>query len=262
MPVYDPQMTAQKAEASLPRDVDAMYINATQRKARGRIAPPVLEVVEELKKQKIHLFNVGPWAHLVPCGSAGTFTFPACPDDKEYVEMTQSLSVIEDELVIASEKEYKRLQDSGHHIALEILGEGRGRDARYSLRHVGVFIAKGEKPTKEEIKEAKNHLYKHCAEIVQDMRTMWDIDRKLAHDVMSPKVHMTAARVLNLTDEPWMVQSNPQQSIRCPYCRTNIEPEAAICHNCKNITNPQEYANLKMRESQVIPTAAPRSRQQ
>ena len=142
MAVFDPSVTAEKVSE---------YIDATAKRVRGRRIPPIVGAIEDLKKQKVCVFNVGPWTQVIPCGSIGTYMIPANVDEKGrwqregYRPMVPELSVIEEELIISSETDYARLTDDGRRIALEILGEGRGQNPAYSRRHVGVGLAEGDR---------------------------------------------------------------------------------------------------------------------
>jgi hypothetical protein len=241
-------------------DKVAARIDATQKQVRGRRIPPPLAAIEELKKTKVCVFNVGPWPQIVPCGSIGTYVIPANVDKKGrwlnsgYTEMTPRLSLIEDELVIASETDYARLQDDGRRIAVEILGEGRGQNPAHSRRHFGIGIAEGEKPTKAELEEARGYLNVRCSEIIADMRRMWDVDKATAHKILQASgrtVQMVAAEVLGLGNEAWMTQSTPSENLKCPMCRVSVEPDAPICHNCKSVINEQAYLAIKARQKEL-----------
>jgi len=274
MPVYDPTLTAQKAAETLPGDAlnasghasDAPtfvqtkgYIDATRRTKAGPVAPPELDIMKEFKKQLVHIFNVGPWAHIIPCGSAGTFYIPPCPEDKPYIEMLTPLHVLEEELYPSRDKkEYKRLQDEGRKMAVEILGEGRNQDRKQSKRHAGVFIAAGEKPTEAELHEAKGYLHVSCSQMCDYMDRLWDRDRKLAYDVFSPKTYGAAARVLNLSGKPWQAQGEVSTNIKCPACRSSVEPDAPKCHNCGGIVNADAYVAWKIKQDEIEAATSPK----
>ena len=269
MPVFDPTMTAQKAAETLPADAlnasghtpDAPefvstkgYIDATRKSRRGPMAPPELDIMREFKKQLVHIFNVGPWPHIIPCGSAGTFYIPSCPEDKAYIEMLTPLHVLEEELYPSRDKkEYKRLQDEGRKMAIEIIGEGRNQDRKQSKRHAGVFIAEGEKPTEKELREAHASLNVTCQQMVAYMDQLWERERKLAYDVFNGKTYGAAARVLKLTgkQKPWLSQGDPMDNIECPGCMTSVKAAAPKCHNCGAIVNVQAYADFVARQKEI-----------
>ncbi len=282
MPVYDPNMTAEKAAERLPvldaviasgrshdtaggEVFDVKRTDYTRKGKKERIPPPELSIIQEFKRKRVHIFNVGPWPHTVPCGSIGTFFIPACPLDKPYVEMITPLHAVEDELVIVNEKEYKRLQDEGTWIANEILGKGRGRDRKGSLDHFGVFIAAGDEPT--ELEDARAQLHVKCQEYIAEMRQHWDIDRKTAHEVYRPAIHGMAAKVLGLNGEEWMTAKTPQKAaqsttVKCKGCRTEVEEDAPLCFKCGGVVNAEKYLEYKAEQETILQAAAPKKKAQ
>lgn len=53
-----------------------------------------------------------------------------------------------------------------------------------------------------------------------------------------------AARSLGLLTKPWMQNIEPEEFVRCPACSTLVNTQAAICPNCKHITNPVKAKEL------------------
>lgn len=282
MPVYDPNFTADKAAERLPvldaviasgRSHDALggevfdikRTDYTRKGRKERVAPPELTLMQQYKQQRVRIFNVGPWRHEVPCGSAGTFIIPACPLGTAYVEMSTPLHAVEDELVIVSEKEYKRLQDEGRYIANEILGRGRGRDRKGSLDHLGVFIAEGQVPTEKELEDARANLHVKCQEYINEMRTYWDIDRKTAHTMYKPAIHGMAAKILGLHEEEWMLSKTPKApekvtTVKCEGCRTEVEADAPMCFKCGGVVNPDTYVEYMAKQENIKTATAPKKK--
>jgi len=220
-------------------------IDARRRGKQKEQLGPELSFIEEQRKHRIRIFNVGPFPHTIPCGSAGTFYIPACPEGAAYVEMLTPLYAVETEIYPKGIKgeSAKRLYDEGRRMATEILGEGRSQDKRHSKRRVGVFIGAGDAPTKQEIDDACKELSKYCGEQVLWMDALWDRDRKLAHDVYRSETFGACARVLGLTgkEKGWLAQGEPMNKIKCDFCHTMIDPDAAICFNCKSPANIASY---------------------
>ena len=275
MPVFDPSMTANKVAEMLPADAlnasghapdtasvfqTKGYIDARRRGRPGPVPPPELDIVKEFKKQRVHIYNVGPFPHIIPCGSAGTFYIPACPADKPYVEMLTPLHVLEEELYPSRDKkEFKRLQDEGRKMAIDLLGEGRNQDKKQSRRRVGVFIAAGDEPTMKELGDANAELKKYASEQVLYMDNLWDRDRKLAYDVYRTETFGACARVLKLTgkEKPWLAQGSPSENIECPACKTSVRPDAAFCFNCKEVVNEEAYIEVEARRQRLAAATAP-----
>lgn len=278
MAVFDPSMTANKVADLLPQDAlnasghspdspdfvqTKGYVDATRKGRKTAPMPAKLDIDHAHLAKRVRIFNVGPWPQVVPLGSTGTVYIPACPSDKPYVEMISNLHELEIEYYpINQKKEWKELREEGHKIAIEILGEGRNQDRRYSLRKKGVFIAAGEIPTEAEVAQAKKELLPTCQRLVDLMDQLWDRDRKLAYDVYNPSVHGESARILNITGKPWQSTGKVSDSIACPYCDASIKPSAPKCHNCHEVVNAQAYSELKakMAEQQMEVETAPKKK--
>ena len=82
-----PETVSYQGRAVVSQAVAERSIAAKRQVGKNRVLPIKLKVIEELKKQKVHVFNVGPWPQTVNTGSTGTFYIPACPRDKDYIEM-------------------------------------------------------------------------------------------------------------------------------------------------------------------------------
>jgi hypothetical protein len=279
MPVFDPSMTADKAAATMPADVlnasghsfdtpgfdpglyqTKGFIDA-RRKGRQNAVPPELDVMKDLKRIPVHIFNVGPFAHVIPCGSAGTFYIPACPEGQPYIKMLTPLHEIVDEIYPKTKNsDAKRLYDDGKKFAIELLGEGRNQHKRNSKRKVGVFIAKSEVPTEKELKEARAQLVTYCNEQVHIIDGLWDRDRKLAYDVYRPETFGACARVLGLTgkEKGWLAQGEISTNISCKWCGENVNPNAPVCRNCKNVVNQEAYLALQAEQQSLQEAIAPK----
>jgi len=220
--------------------------------ARGRAVPPVLEEIEELKKKKVHVFNVGPWPMLVNTGSTGSFLIPACPDGQPYAELLQSdgngnlvppISSIMDELYPQSEDEYRRLQERGKEFAKSMIGLGRGQSPANALTHQGCFVAEGEKPTSQELEDAHAMLKAYCERTVRQIADIYATDRKAFSQIVRPKVHFVAAKYLNLdnpVDSPWMTSAAPIGRTKCKMCGRVVDPDVAMCEG-GHIVNHELY---------------------
>jgi len=261
MPVFDPTMTADKAAAMLPGDAlnasghapdtaDAFttkgFIDARRKGNANKLnIPPELDIMQQYKSKRVHIFNVGPFPHTIPLGSPGIFYIPACPFDAPYVESLTKLHELEEEFYPAKDKRepMKRLSSEGRKMAIDILGEGRNQDKRFSRRKVGVLIAAGDTPTTAELEAAKGELRTYCAAQIGIMDQLWDRDRKLAYDVFRPETFGACARVLGLTgkDKAWLAQGAASDNIECPVCRTSIRPDAMKCFNCHEVVNVEAY---------------------
>src|SRR5271165_36491 len=256
MAIFDPNRTADVANAS---------VQGRLAKARGRVPPLKLKAIEELKQQKIHIFNVGPWGQIINTGSTGTYLMPLCPPDKDYVEMLVAdangdmvppISVIMDELVISSEDSMSRLEEDGYEFAKSMLGLGRGQNPEYALTRFGMFVGEGPKPTKAELLAAKALLLKYCQSVYKQANDLYATDRKQFASVVRPEIHFVAARVLgrdNPQDSPWMTAAAPVGRVKCKMCGRVVDPDVAMCEG-GHIVNQELYL-AAMAEQEAVQAA-------
>lgn len=250
---YDGSVTAQQAESARRTKLSS---------GSKRRVPDMLGMIAKLKaSKKYRIFNVGPWNHVVPTGSTGTFYIPGCPTEKEcldkgiarvqFVEMTRPIDAIMDELIIKSEAEYDRLMQDGKDFAEQILGLGRGCNPAYALTHSGCFLAEGDEPTPEELHKANLELRATCSAIVADIRSTYATDRKFFQQVVRPVIHYRAAEVLNLVNEVWMLDSSPSSQVKCKMCGRMSDADVAMCEG-GHIINPEKYAEYMEEQESMI----------
>ena len=249
-------------EAKFPRaEVAERAIATKQSIGKNRILPLKLNVIENLKKEKIHVFNVGPWQQTVNTGSTGTFTIPACPQDKPYAEMLvlnaesgkwePPISIIMEEFVIKSEDEMSSLTEDGWNFAQSMLGIGRGQHPGRQLTRFGIFASRNETPTKDELAAAHKALEEECRQIVKWAGDIYATDRKLFARAVRPELHFVAARILgrdNPQDSPWMLDANPVGRIKCKMCGRLCDPDVATCE-AGHVVNRQLYDELMLADA-------------
>jgi hypothetical protein len=211
---------------------------------------------EAAGRKTFRIFNVGPWPQQINSGSYGDYYVPGCPSDKEYVVAPRTIKGIETEEIIADESRMRNLYSDGKKFAEELVGEGRGRNRAQSLKHYGLFSSENEIPAKEELFEAKTMLHAKCAEIVAEARNLFAQDRKQFSVIVKPARHWVAAKVLNLTDETWMLDQKPSSRNKCRYCATMNDEEAVICAKCSKPINLAKYK--AMLEEDEIAMAEPK----
>ena len=279
MAVFDPSLTADKAASTMPAgilnasgkpngpdspSVDNVFqtkgfIDA-RRKGTAVMAPPEMDMFKERKRVPVHIFNVGPFNHIIPCGSIGTFYIPGCKEGEKYAEMLTPLYELHDEIYPKTRNaDAKRLYEEGRKMAVEIIGEGRGQTKSQSKRRVGVFVGSGEIPTDKELHDANAQLHAYCSEQILFMDSMWDRDRKLAYDIYRPETFGACARVLGLTgkEKPWLAQGTPSSKIPCKWCQEPVDPQSPLCHNCKKPVNKEKYLEMMAEEEELQAAVAP-----
>jgi len=235
---------------------DAEKDQAEFRKSvNSRIVHPLKPWIVDAKRKKIHVINVGPWEHTVWAGSYGSFTLPACPRGTPYVEMltfdaatgkwVSPISAVQTENVIKNEAEMEMQDEDGRRFAWEILGEGRGQNQVFSLRHRGCTVIEGEIPTEDELLEAKLELEEECRRLVAEARELYASNEPFARQAIVKGRHDVAAQILNLTDEPWLIARNPEGRQKCKICGTMSDAGVLKCGACKEYVFDQvAYAKL------------------
>jgi len=263
-----PSSIIDRALPKFPRaEVADRAIGQKQSIGRSRILPIKLKVIEDMKKGKVHIFNVGPWEQTVNTGSSGTFTIPKCPDGEQYVEMLvlnastgeweSPISIVMEEFVIKSEDEMSSLLDNGWDedgklgFANRMLGVNKPRHR--SLTRFGIFASLNEVPTQEELRNAHLALEEECRQIVKWAGDIYATDRKLFSRAVRPEVHFVAAKILgrdNPLDSPWMLDANPIGKIKCKMCGRNVDPDVATCE-AGHVVNMELYLELQAADEQL-----------
>jgi hypothetical protein len=242
----------------------AADVRQFQRTTNTRIVHPMKPWIAEAKKTRIHVINVGPWAHEIWAGSYGKFIIPMCPLDCDYVEMVEFIDgkwqspicAVQTEQVIKNEAEMEEQSEDGRQFAWEILGEGRGQNSAFSLRHRGCMVIQGEEPTKAELAEARAALEEDCRRMVAEARDLWASNEPNARQAIVKGRHDVAAQILNLTDEPWIVSRNPEARQKCPICGTMSEAQVLKCPGCKeHVFDYAAYGAMLAKQEEQIEAA-------
>lgn len=262
-PITDSGRAAGNRALRTPSDVAIREIERKHSIGKSRILPMKLEIDEEARARKYHIFNVGPWPQTVNTGSTGSFFIPGCPTDKPYVEMLvlnantgewePPISSVMEEYVIKSEDEMSSIREDGWNFALQMIGVGRGRVPAHSLTRFGIFASKNATPTKQELAEAHKALEEECRKIVKSAGDMYSTDRKLFSRVVRPEVHFVAAKVLgrdNPVDSPWMLDANPVGRTKCKMCGRLCDPDVATCE-AGHVVNMELYLELQAADEQL-----------
>jgi hypothetical protein len=238
----------------------------------GRYIHPIPDWLATLQEKKVHIINVGPWKHEVWAGSYGKFTiWPNQPGEETpwqfdgYSLMLEfdphrgkwmsPVSSVMAENVIKNEAEMERQTEDGYKFAAELLGDGRGQNSAFSLRHRGCLVIKGEKPTKTELTQANESLHGECMRLVQEARDLARDPNPLARQAIVKGVHDEAAMILGLEDEDWMVARNPQARKSCKLCGTKVEGAILKCPNCPYIFDPVAYGEIMAEQDAQIDKA-------
>lgn len=205
-------------------------------------------MVEELsEKNKVYIFNVGPWAITQPCGSLGMKHIPACQEGKEYSE-----PLVLDGLVIERYPLREGTMDllmhknaTGWNTAGEIIGAAGTPHAvpGNSLEKFGIFRSKSNPPKKEEIAEAKKKLNVYLNVLVNEARSAAAQGQKAAEETIRPDQHIRAGIMLGLDPqvELWMNAAIPRvKREKCESCGKPYEAGLMLC-SCGFILDVEKF---------------------
>ena len=250
--------------------LDEVRENGRQRQIEP-IAKPIQEMI---KRDTVHVFNVGPFAYpKLNAGSLGLFAIPACqvgapmswerlampsrngqyvPDHWEetdervtdphsqYAAMRPLPGIPPEPLIMDEKTAMWSIKDTGRYLANELLGVGIGHAPHDSLVRRGCFVAEGKKPTAEELQTARMELSKWMQEQVREADLAWSQGPIRAEMVIRPEVHHVCAEWLNLTDRDWLRGTKPQGRVKCQMCGLMADEGIATCAN-GHIVNAEAY---------------------
>ncbi len=103
----------------------------------------------------------------------------------------------------------------------------------------GVFVCAGEKPTDQELSEARARLNAFYQKLVAAADLEWERSHS---PLFITDLDRRAARVLGL-DKPWLY--DPRVQMECPLCAEKLKPGVAVCKSCGAILDEKrakEYA--------------------
>jgi hypothetical protein len=204
-------------------------------------------IKEQAEKECIHIYNVGPWRLTRNMGSWGLATVPACPAEKQYVQMNPIAdysavpAVFHEDLIQDEHAMFKR-QIGGMFVAEQILGIGTHMHKQDSWIPMGVFIGSvrgpDAEPTKAELEAANKALTEQLWRYFNDAN---DCLPHLRQNMIDDEHHRYAARRLGRIDVLWMAADSPIKRIDCPNCGTKTNEGITQCPACKFILNTEVY---------------------
>jgi len=213
---------------------DARKAVAQEAKQRNRkIVEQVPKMIADLAKEKtVYIFNVGPTMHQRQLGSLGTFTVQACPEGAEVSAPLKVEGVILERIATDMDKMANRYEE-GVDVANDILYIGRGYTADLDRRNYGLFISETPKPSKEQIRAAKDALLKTYGRLVREAD---DLERSNKRSEIG-EIHRVAGRALGVV-KPWLDEA-PREAANCPACQKMIDLETVKCPHCSAILDWQ-----------------------
>jgi hypothetical protein len=116
--------------------------------------------------------------------------------------------------------------------------------------YLGVFVAKGEMPSAEELRKGREKLAVFYRRLVAGADREWERSHSY---LFINDVERRAARYLGM-DKEWFYQA--RETVECPGCGEKIKPGVAVCRSCGAILDRAKAAALGLAAPNLAPTAA------
>jgi hypothetical protein len=241
-------------EARRSADAFARGMNAS------RYVPEMPEIFKKISEEnRLYIYNVGPWVHTREMGSAGVARIPACRyseagDPLEEFGKPYTVEGVEQEPYPVGPTEMVMIPKCGKPgvmtgggegilLAQQILGEGPMIPRSQSFRPFGVFISKTYRPSKEDLAEAKEALWKRLGEMIAEANSEYANNKWLDEDTVQ-KWYLVAARILKKSPAecPWMADRQaPAARENCPGCGSVYEKGILKCRHCGFVLDKPRY---------------------
>jgi len=209
-----------------------------------KIIDPVPEKI--LKSgSPIYIYNVGPWRWIRSMASLGTYTIMECPPGQRHSPPLVIPHLIRETIPHeASNWRMGNRFEDGEDVALAILGEGPFQSKEQGYSRVGVFIAKGEEPTEQELVKAENLLRQYRETQVAEADAYWNAGPQQYQMIVAE--HREAAAALGVERE-WVKPI--RETIECPGCGARVNPRIALHAvqqgGCGAIINRERYEKME-----------------
>lgn len=215
-----------------------------------RQIPPIPAAIAAAMKQRVYIFNVGPWEHHAPMGTMGTFIIPACPEGQEYSAPVAfrgepGIPALIPETVVDAVEGYTVT----YKWDFSTEGDRVARDIVRMFEKKGVFLAAGPVPTEQELEAAKTKLYDLYDERVKAADKAYEVnggmevgDNGKSYSAITSD-DVFAAKALGL-DKPWARKN--QKMVPCEGCGQPVAPQAVRCPHtgCGAILNEEKARKL------------------
>jgi hypothetical protein len=217
-------------------------VNGLNKRRRAEV--PDILLKQRDSQPSVYIYNIYPVQHNRQISPHGLFIIPACADNGTPMDHT-NWAPYSKPLVLPSivfehydkgEGELALQYWSGKEVAQDVLGTSEGVDAN-DLCNWGCFVAAGEKPTQQELTEAKRRLTITMQKFLQQGDLLYSGSQTERNQLSA--IHRKAASYLGQY-RLWDV--TPQQMISCPFCWSKIHPQSAKCASCGSIVDHAKWA--------------------
>ncbi len=185
---------------------------------------------------KWRIFNCGPIGRTFNPAGHGVRTLKAAKFDKDWnlIELQEPYEIRETVADWADQGDYKHkfVPLDGDEVMRETMCPGG--EQQNDLRRFGIIATRHEKPTKEELAEARKNLETYFGELVKKADKLFERNRpgqvgvELGDREQIVEIFRVAARFLNV-NRPWMQQVTREES--CPGCGVPVPQAVAKCPN-------------------------------
>jgi hypothetical protein len=134
----------------------------------------------------------------------------------------------------------------GQRMAIPVSAMEIAKDLVRGVEDHGVFIAAGEKPTKEELAAAAQRRAAFNRKQVDDADSVW---ARTGDKKQLPFHASFAVKELGLRRE-WAFDVSAMQP--CPACRELIHTDAYVCGKCQAVLDPQKAADFGMLSAEKL----------
>lgn len=147
--------------------------------------------------------------------------------------------------------------DMGDNRRIEVPIHARkiAEDLASDLGDYGVFLAAGDRPSREEIDAARAHLVEVAKRLVFEGDQEWA--RSHNYRLLSD-LHRRAVKRLGLERE-WAYE--PEAMGECPVCAEKMKPGVAVCRSCGAILDRRKARKFGIVQNQLVTRQRPRAAQ-
>lgn len=127
-----------------------------------------------------------------------------------------------------------------------------GADDSGVVGHPGIWICKGDKPTRDEIDLAtasQGVFFRRQIAMADELQA----NEKRRKDIT--KLMRIAADWMNVEGRAWQLVLTPDTLTACKWCKTSIAGDSVVCPQCSRVVNDAAYADMTARQEALLENA-------